>query len=273
MQTYNFLDALIELVDIDSIESIHKHNMIDIEVEEDHTFTLANGIVSHNSASKAVQGGRNKNPFIGSFPLKGKPLNVREKEIERVLGIKDKKKPGEKEKKSKPSLIQNILTIMGLKIGVKVTSVDQLRFGRVAFTTDADVDGAHISGLLMNLFDHFWPELFDLGVVNIFRTPLIKVFVKGKQHIQFFTEREFKVWEHAEGQKLKGWSHKYYKGLGTSSTKEFTEYLDNMEDYLFCIKLDDEVDKNAIDLAFNGERADDRKEWLTTPASNFEDFI
>jgi DNA topoisomerase-2 len=228
-----------------------------------------------DSASKAVQGGRGGNSaYLGSFPLKGKPLNVRDKEIERVLGIKKKnKKDDDNKKKEKPSVIQNIMTIMGLRIGEKVDNVNQLNFGRVAFTTDADVDGAHISGLLINFFDRFWPELFDMGVICIFRTPLVKVFVKNKLHAQFFTEREFHDWEKKEGQKVRGWTHKYYKGLGTSSTKEFMGYMQNMDEYLFQIDMKTQEDKDAIDLAFNGQRADDRKEWLETPAANFEDFV
>lgn len=227
-----------------------------------------------DSASKAVQSGRGKNSrYLGSFPLRGKPLNVRDKEVERVLGIKKKKKDDDDKKKSKPSILQCIMTIMGLRIGEKVESVDQLNFGKVAFTTDADVDGAHISGLLINFFDHFWPELFELGVVHIFRTPLVKVFHKGKTIQQFFTEREFRDWEAKDGQKLKGWTKKYYKGLGTSSTKEFVEYFENMEQYLFRLDMKSQEDKDAIDLAFNGQRADDRKDWLETPPANFEDFV
>lgn len=211
-----------------------------------------------DSAAKAVQAGRGKNPYIASYPLRGKPLNVREKDTKRILENTE---------------IKNLLTIIGLKLGEKVTSVSQIRFGRIAFTTDADVDGAHISGLLINLFDHFWPELFELGVIQIFRTPLLKVTLKNKQVIEFFTEREFKDWEQAEGQKQKGWSFKFYKGLGTSTAAEFKGYFEKMDDYLFGIDIEDKDDKDAIDLAFNSQRADDRKVWLETPADNFEDFI
>lgn len=211
-----------------------------------------------DSAAKAVQAGRGKNPVIGSFPLRGKPLNVREKELKRVLENDEFKR---------------IMTIMGLQLGVKVESVDQLRFGRMAFTTDADVDGSHICGLLINMFDKFWPELFDLGVITVFRTPLLKVTLKDKSVIEFFTEREFKAWEAAEGSSLRGWSHKYYKGLGTSTASEFKQYFDQMEDYLFVVGVEDKEDKDAIDLAFSSGRADDRKAWLETPADNFEDFI
>lgn len=211
-----------------------------------------------DSAAKAVQAGRGKNSYVGSFPLRGKPLNVREKEVKRILENAE---------------IKNLLTIIGLKLGEKVMSVNDLRFGKIAFTTDADVDGAHISGLLMNIFDHFWPELFTLGVVSVFRTPLLKVTLKDKTVLEFFTEREFKLWEKKEGQKLKGWSLKYYKGLGTSTAAEFKKYFENMDNYLFSIEMADREDKDAIDLAFNGQRADDRKAWLESPAANFEDFI
>ncbi len=211
-----------------------------------------------DSAAKAVQAGRGKNPYIASFPLRGKMLNVREKDIKRIMESEE---------------IKKIMTIIGLKLGEKVTSIAQLRFGRIAFTTDADVDGSHISGLLLNLFDKFWPELFSLGVIHIFRTPLVKVTLKNKEVLEMFTEREFKEWEKSDGHKLKGWSHKYYKGLGTSTAKEFTSYFENMDNYLFTISLDDNEDKDAIDLAFNGQRADDRKKWLETGADNFEDYI
>jgi DNA topoisomerase-2 len=211
-----------------------------------------------DSAAKAVQAGRGKNPYIASFPLRGKPLNVREKDVKRILENEE---------------IKNLMTIIGLKLGEKVTSLAQLRFGKIAFTTDADVDGAHISGLLMNVFDTFWPELFQLGVIHVFRTPLVKITAKGKDPIEFFTEREFHAWEKKDGAKLRGWSHKYYKGLGTSSAAEFRGYFERMDNYLFRIDVADKDDKDSIDLAFNGQRADDRKKWLETPAANFEDFI
>jgi DNA topoisomerase-2 len=209
-----------------------------------------------DSAGKSVQAGRGKNPYIGSFPLKGKPLNVRDRETKKILENEE---------------IKKIMTIIGLQIGEKVESLDQLRFGKIAFCTDADHDGAHISGLLMNLFDHFWPELFDLGVVHLFRTPLLKVTLKNKKILEFFTEREFKAW--SESTTEKGWTFKYYKGLGTSTAAEFRSYFENMDNYLFKVYMKSETDKNSLDLAFNGARADDRKQWLATPALNFEELF
>jgi DNA topoisomerase-2 len=221
-----------------------------------------------DSAGKSLFAARGKNPYIGTFPLKGKPLNVREKEIARVLGL-DKKKEG----KAEPNEIQKILTIIGLKIGEPVKSVNDLNFGKIAFATDGDVDGAHISGLLINLFDTFWPELFEMGVINIFRTPVVKVFLKDKTVLEFFTEREFREWSKTDGQRVKGWNHRYYKGLGTTKTQDFIPYMENLDRYLFKIAVEDKEDEDAIDLAFNPERANDRKGWLETPAGNFDDYI
>jgi DNA topoisomerase-2 len=239
----------------DALEKHHRHKCV---------LFLAEG----DSAAKSLFAARGKTPYIGTFPLKGKPLNVREKEIARVLGL-DKKKEG----KTEPNEIQKILTIIGLRIGEKVNSLNDLRFGKVAFATDADVDGAHIAGLLMNVFDTFWPELFRMGFVHILRTPVVKVVLKNKEVLEFFTEREFKDWVKKEGSKTKGWNHRYYKGLGTTKTNDFTPYMENLNKYLFQITMEGDEDKQALDLAFNGERADDRKAWLETPAENFEDHI
>ena len=224
-----------------------------------------------DSAAKSIQGGRKDNPYIASFPLKGKPSNVRDKDVLKVLGLdKDKK-----DKDGKPVMneIQKILTIIGLKIGTKVNSLDELRFGKLAVASDADVDGFHICGLLMNMIDHFWPELFEMGFVHILRTPVILVTLKDKTTLEFFTERDYKNWEADGGQIVKGWTMKYFKGLSSWSTKQFGEFLQNLDKYLFRLQMNDKTDKEALDLAFNGKRADDRKVWLETPAGDFEDFI
>ena len=244
----------------DATERVQRHKCV---------LFLAEG----DSAAKSIQGGRGDNPYLASFPLKGKPLNVREKEIARVLGLDKKKEKEAAGKKVEPNEIQKILTIIGLQIGVPVTSLSQLRFGKLAIASDADVDGFHICGLLMNLIDHFWPELFKMGFIHILRTPVVVVRTKGKPNLEFFTEADFHAWEKSDGAKLRGWTHEYYKGLSQWETKEFAKFLKNLDTYLFKVTMEDEDDKDAIDLAFNGQRADDRKVWLETPAADFEDFI
>lgn len=123
------------------------------------------------------------------------------------------------------------------------------------------------------MIDHFWPELFEMGFVHILRTPVVIVTLKDKSELEFFTERDFQIWKSKDGEKLKNWNSKYYKGLSTWKTSQFAKFLTHPEKYLFKVSMDDKLDKDAIDLAFNGQRADDRKVWLETPAAKFEDFI
>lgn len=204
-----------------------------------------------DSAAKAIQSGRGKNPYIASFPLKGKPLNVRDlnskNDIQKILENEE---------------IKKILTITGLKIGEPVTSIAQLRFGKILATTDADLDGSHIKGLLQNLFYTFWPELFTMGVIGFFKTPLIKVWLdsKKKEEKWFYNDEEYKEWL-TKNLNVKH-KMKYYKGLGTSSAKEFGEYLEKIDEHTVQMYIKDNTDSDSIDLAFNKQRADDRKEWL-----------
>jgi DNA topoisomerase II len=151
--------------------------------------------------------------------------------------------------------------------------VPDLRFGKLAIASDADVDGFHIAGLLMNLIDHFWPELFGMDFVHILRTPVVVVRAKGKANREFFTERDFHAWEAGEGAGAKGWAHEYYKGFSQWDTDEFAKFLGNLDQYLFRVTMRDGADRDAIDLAFNADRVDDRKAWLETPAADFEEFI
>lgn len=244
---YNFDNRLIELVDIDDIEYMHHVNGVDIEVEDDNTFTLASGILSHNSAAKPLIGVRNPQN-MGVFALKGKPLNVENIPPKKLLENEE---------------IKNLLTIIGLQLGEPVKFKSQLRFGKIVFATDADVDGKHIQGLLINLFAKFWPELLTTHqMIYNFRTPIIKV-TTNKEVIDFYDEQSYNVWKKKNGSKK--FSVNYYKGLGTSTTKEFREYINNINNHLVKYTIDDEEDKDSIKMAFSkdgAKSANDRKDWL-----------
>ena len=95
----------------------------------------------------------------------------------------------------------------------------------------------------MNLFDVFWPELYDLDFVHILRTPVILVTLKDKTQIEFFTERAYQQWEEKDGAKLKGWTRKFYKGLSSWSTVQFANFFNNLPKYLYRVDMEDEHDK------------------------------
>ena len=125
-----------------------------------------------------------------------------------------------------------------------------------------NTDGSHIKGLLFNLFHSLWPSLYKMDDFLIsLKTPLMKAFHTSGQVISFYTMQEANAWiENKKKTGMKGWTFKYYKGLGTSTSAEAKEYFKDMKTtkYIYNGKESDE----AMSLAFNKKRADDRKEWL-----------
>ncbi len=202
--------------------------------------------------------------YFGVFPLKGKILNVRD--------VLDKKVMDNVE-------ISNLVKIMGLKFYGKKKSkeetLEELRYGRIMVFTDADVDGSHIKGLLINLFATFWPELLDIpGFIISLATPILKV-KRNKEVKDFYTMSEFNAWKESIDN-MNSWDVKYYKGLGTSTSEEAKEYFTNFDDKKIMYALtdvnDDEEQKNnsisKIELAFDKKRAEDRKAWLKSYDKN-----
>jgi len=132
-----------------------------------------------------------------------------------------------------------------------------LRYGKVLFMTDQDLDGSHIKGLGINLFQSEWPTLALIpGFIGFMNTPILKA-KKGTTELNFYNDGEYNAWK--EENDTRGWKLKYYKGLGTSTGKEFREYFEKKK--LVGFEHSEKSD-NAIDMVFNKKRADDRKDWL-----------
>lgn len=94
-----------------------------------------------------------------------------------------------------------------------------------------------------------------------FVTPIIKV-SKGNDTLKtFFTIPEFQQWIQSQ-QSTKNLKIKYYKGLGTSTSKEAKDYFSALAKHRIFFKFNNIADENAIELAFNKKFADKRKEWL-----------
>jgi DNA topoisomerase-2 len=154
--------------------------------------------------------------YYGVFPLKGKPLNVRDATHSQIMQNEE---------------LKNVTEILGLKYGMKYdeTNVKTLRYGHIMIMADQDHDGSHIKGLIINFIHHFWPSLLDLpGFLEQFITPIVKA-TKGKKTLTFFTIPEYEAWKKTLIDSNHGWSIKYYKGLGTSTSSEAKEYFSNLE--------------------------------------------
>nr|XP_030695599.1 DNA topoisomerase 2-alpha isoform X2 [Globicephala melas] len=190
--------------------------------------------------------GRDK---YGVFPLRGKMLNVREASHKQIMENAE---------------INNIIKIVGLQYKKNYEDEDSLktlRYGKIMIMTDQDQDGSHIKGLLINFIHHNWPSLLHHRFLEEFITPIVKV-SKNKQEVAFYSLPEFEEWKSSTPNHKK-WKVKYYKGLGTSTSKEAKEYFADMKRHRIQFKYSGPEDDAAISLAFSKKQIDDRKEWLT----------
>ncbi|XP_020031911.1 DNA topoisomerase 2-alpha isoform X2 [Castor canadensis] len=190
--------------------------------------------------------GRDK---YGVFPLRGKILNVREASHKQIMENAE---------------INNIIKIVGLQYKKNYEDEDSLktlRYGKIMIMTDQDQDGSHIKGLLINFIHHNWPSLLRHRFLEEFITPIVKV-SKNKQEMAFYSLPEFEEWKSSTPNHKK-WKVKYYKGLGTSTSKEAKEYFADMKRHRIQFKYSGPDDDAAISLAFSKKQIDDRKEWLT----------
>ena len=200
-------------------------------------------ICEGDSANSSVLSARTE--MIGCYPLRGKPLNAMGADNKTVIANKE---------------LMELMTVLGLKIGQRVNSFDELRFGRIVLTTDSDLDGHVITGLMIAFFKKYWPELIEMGAVYRFETPIMKVEI-GKEVLFFNTLEEFKAWSATNTKKA---VFRYLKGLGSSSAKDFKLYFQNMDKHLVQITMNDNSDLDIVDLVFGkgAGATDKRKVWL-----------
>ena len=178
----------------------------------------------------------------GVFPLRGKCKNVRDVSVAQLTSNQE---------------FNDLKKILGLQQGKVYKDVSELRYGRLMIMTDADNDGSHIKGLILNMIHYFWPSLLDLNFVVSMVTPIIKA-TKGTNIKSFYTDSAFRTWY---GDGKAGWKIKYYKGLGTSTSAEAREYFKKIQD--LTVKFDvDTMTDDSIVLAFDKKKADARKTWL-----------
>ena len=211
--------------------------------------------------------------LFGVFPLRGKLLNVRDATVDQV---------------SKNAEIQNIKNILGLKHKQTYTDCKSLRYGHIMIMTDQDHDGSHIKGLLINFLQVQYPSLLKMEKFLIeFITPIVKVYKgdpkKPTKSVSFFTMPEYETWKEAHKDE-RGWEHKYYKGLGTSSDEDAEKYFRDLDKHLKEFHRMQEDEPELLELAFSKKKADERKDWLrnfrpgtyldhTTRHITYKDFV
>ena len=203
-----------------------------------------------DSAKSGIISGlsREDRNIIGVYPMKGKMFNIRGENVSKISENKE---------------ITEIKQILGLEHGKEYTINDvntKLRYGKLLFMTDQDLDGSHIKGLGINMIDSEWNSLIQIpNFIGYMNTPILKA-TKGKETLEFYNNGEYMKWKDSGTHDINKWSIKYYKGLGTSTSKEFKEYFLKKKIVNF---ISTENSRQTIDMVFNKKRADDRKSWLS----------
>lgn len=179
----------------------------------------------------------------GSLPLRGKILNVRGETNKTVLDN---------------AILQDIMSSIGLTLGSKCDR-NNLRYGQVWITCDADTDGANIMALLVNFFYLHWPELFDPNqspYFSVFSTPFIIQEDKKKERHYWYADD----WLDYNPEDWKGCAPPT-RAKGLASLKEIDWKNSLVNPRLIAVTDDGKLD-DLLDLLFNKEKADQRKEWM-----------
>lgn len=186
--------------------------------------------------------GRN---YFGILPLRGKFLNVKNVSLSKIGANK---------------VVSDFIKVFNLKFKMdysKPENFETLNYGTLLILTDADKDGIHIKGLILNFLHELFPTLFKKdGFVLSMETPIVKIFQKqGKEDLLFYDENTFENYRQNQTQIKK---FKYYKGLGTISPKDVSLFFGKkIIQYTYDSKGDETINK-----VFKDENACDRKTWL-----------
>jgi len=214
-------------------------DVYDMTVEGTHNFALAAGVFVHNSAK---QGRRRE--FQAILPLRGKIQNVEKARLDQML---------------KNEEIRTLITAIGGGVGEEFDP-KKVRYHKVITMADADVDGQHITTLLLTLFFRYMRPLLDSGFVYIAQPPLYKV-KKGKELHYAYTEKQREDLAKKLGDK--GIVYQRYKGLGEMNAEELWETtMDPARRLLKQVTIEDAATADALFSILMGEAVEPRRQYI-----------
>jgi len=213
-------------------------------------------VVEGDSAGGSAKSGRDS-MFQAILPLRGKIINVEKARIDRVL---------------KNTEVQSIITALGTGIHDEF-DLTKLRYHKIVLMADADIDGQHITTLLLTLLFRFMKPLIESGHVYLAQPPLYKLKWQRSEHEFVYTERERDAVLEAgltAGKKInKDDGIQRYKGLGEMDAKELWETtMDPAARLLRQITLDDAAAADELFSILMGEDVEARRSFITRNAKD-----
>jgi DNA gyrase subunit B len=214
-------------------------------------------VVEGDSAGGSAKGGRDSK-FQAILPIRGKILNVEKARIDRVL---------------KNNEVQSMITALGTGIHDEF-DISKLRYYHIILMADADVDGQHITTLLLTLLFRFMKPLIEAGHVYLAQPPLYKIKWEGRNQAPgyAYTEKEREVVIEAgiaEGRRVQKDGVQRYKGLGEMNANELWDTtMDPAKRVLKQITVDDAAQADEMFSVLMGEDVEARRSFIQRNAKD-----
>ncbi len=200
-------------------------------------------IVEGDSAGGSAKQARNRHKQA-ILPLKGKILNVERARLDKILNNTE---------------IASIITALGTGVGEDF-DLDNLRYEKIIIMTDADIDGAHISTLILTLFYRYMQDLIEEGHVYLARPPLYKVTYRNNSQYLF---NEESLEEYRDEVGAGNFSIQRYKGLGEMNPDQLWDTTMSPESRkLQKVEINDEIEADDVFTKLMGSNSKLRKKFI-----------
>jgi len=207
-------------------------------------------LVEGDSAGGTAKGGRDRN-FQAILPLRGKILNVEKSMLHKVYDNDE---------------IKNIYTALGVSVGTeedsKALNLSKLRYHKIVIMTDADIDGSHISTLILTFFFRYMKELIENGYLYAPSPPLY-LLKRGNKKLYAWNDKEREELTKELSADGRGVEIQRYKGLGEMNAEQLWETTLNPENRILKqVTIENAGEADRIFSMLMGDEVPPRREFI-----------